>query len=301
MNRPPSFQFYPKDWSDYRVQRMSYEAQGIYMRLLCYMWADSDDQCHLIDDDDDIARALGTTVEQWLQNRAEIQKKSDPIFLEIPSKSDPHIRILVSERLKAEAEKQYKYRKSQAKKGKSRGSTVVQPLFNRRSTGDQPEGKSSSSSSSSSFSSSSEEEISKLPKGNSSRAFAPKAPDASPEKMVKMGKEREPIPQRGEWPSVEALVDMYNALTPDEFPAVTKLSPARIEKTRKMLRQFPERQFWEEVFNESHRSKFLRGFGNGKGHSHWVADYDWFLAKNKDGIENALRVGEGIFSDLYSG
>jgi hypothetical protein len=38
MNRPPAFQFYPKDWLDFRVQRMSLAAQGAYMKILCFMW-----------------------------------------------------------------------------------------------------------------------------------------------------------------------------------------------------------------------------------------------------------------------
>jgi len=50
MNRPPAFQFYPKDWFDFKVQRMSLAAQGAYLKLLCFMWTDSKDQCSIPDD-----------------------------------------------------------------------------------------------------------------------------------------------------------------------------------------------------------------------------------------------------------
>jgi hypothetical protein len=81
MNPAPAFQFYAADWFDIRVTRMSYAAQGAYMRLLTYMWKDSQDQCSLVDNDDDIAHALGTTVAQWREWRAEMQREKDPIFL----------------------------------------------------------------------------------------------------------------------------------------------------------------------------------------------------------------------------
>jgi len=38
-NHPPAFQFYAGDWlADAKVQAMSLEAEGIYIRLLCYCW-----------------------------------------------------------------------------------------------------------------------------------------------------------------------------------------------------------------------------------------------------------------------
>ncbi len=38
------FKFFPGDWlADSKVQAMSLEMQGIYMRILCYMWQDSED------------------------------------------------------------------------------------------------------------------------------------------------------------------------------------------------------------------------------------------------------------------
>mgnify|MGYP003150930820 CR=1 FL=1 len=38
------FKFFPSDWlSDSKVQAMSLEYQGAYLRILCYMWKDSED------------------------------------------------------------------------------------------------------------------------------------------------------------------------------------------------------------------------------------------------------------------
>lgn len=144
MNRPPAFQFYPKDWLDFRVQRMSLAAQGAYLKILCFMWADSHDQCSILDDNGLLSRGLGTTVEQWLELRKEIQCESDPIF---EQKSG----YLVSARLRHEAAKQRKYRKAQSEKGKrsaqhrlTHGSTSVEPEH-------QPGANSSSSSSLNSY------------------------------------------------------------------------------------------------------------------------------------------------------
>ncbi|MCK4792792.1 MAG: DUF1376 domain-containing protein, partial [Desulfobacteraceae bacterium] len=80
MNRPPAFQFYPKDWMDFKVQRMSYEAQGIYMKMLCFMWNDSRDQCSMPNDDIIISKSLGITQKRWMKIREEIFYKNDPIF-----------------------------------------------------------------------------------------------------------------------------------------------------------------------------------------------------------------------------
>jgi uncharacterized protein YdaU (DUF1376 family) len=142
MNRAPAFQFFPKDWLDFKVQRMSLAAQGAYMKLLCFMWKDSKDQSSILDNNDLLARAIGSTVEQWLELRQEIQQSCEPILEEKDGR-------LLSARLKEEAAMQRKYRKQQSEKGKrsvqqrlNRSSTTVEPMY-------QPEGNSSSSSSSS--------------------------------------------------------------------------------------------------------------------------------------------------------
>ena len=121
---------------------MSLAAQGAYLKLLCFMWTDSKDQCSIPDDNKWLARAMGITIEKWNDHRKEIQHDSDPLLEEKNGR-------LLSVRLRHEASKQCKYRKLQSKKGKrsaqqriNRGSTTVQPMY-------QPNGNSSSSSSSS--------------------------------------------------------------------------------------------------------------------------------------------------------
>ena len=114
MNRPPAFQFYPKDWLDFRVQRMSLAAQGAYLKLLCFMWKDSQDQCSIIDDDRAIATAIGVPCDIWKELRAEIQFPGDPILKEEWEER----RVLRSTRLQREAEKQQNYAIQQAEKGK---------------------------------------------------------------------------------------------------------------------------------------------------------------------------------------
>src|ERR1044072_8992852 len=82
MKRPPAFQFYAKDWLDFKVQRMTLSAQGAYIKLLCFMWKDSKDQCSILDNNELLARAIGTTVEQWCELRTELQHASEPLFEE---------------------------------------------------------------------------------------------------------------------------------------------------------------------------------------------------------------------------
>jgi len=98
-NKPPAFMFYPKDWLDKRVLRMSDEAQGIYMRLLCYMWKDSENQCSIEKDDATIEKVIGISHETWKKVRREIFWRGDPIL-----KTEG--KYYVSSRLRKEREKQ---------------------------------------------------------------------------------------------------------------------------------------------------------------------------------------------------
>ncbi len=169
MNRPPAFQFYPKDWNDIKVQRMNYEAQGIYMRILCFMWNDSKDQCSILNDDNMISHALGISKQRWLKNKKEILFDGDPILKKKRNK-------LISKRLKMESQKLTEYRQMQSEKGKKsaliRG-TTVKPRLNNGSTEKQPKGNSSSSSSSSSLNTKIEEVVLYLNE-KSGKNFSPK-------------------------------------------------------------------------------------------------------------------------------
>jgi hypothetical protein len=98
------------------------------------------------------------------------------------------------------------------------------------------------------------------------------------------------------WPSPEALVALYNELSPDECPAVETLSAARRMKAKQYLAQFPEESWWREVFAQMHRSRFLRGLTRKReGHEAFVADFDWLLTKGKDGSENCVKTHDGRY------
>src|SRR5215471_84097 len=57
-NAPPAFQFYASDYlSSSKVQRMTLEAQGAYIRLLAYSWLDG----HISTDIGQLARLCGVS------------------------------------------------------------------------------------------------------------------------------------------------------------------------------------------------------------------------------------------------
>jgi hypothetical protein len=99
------------------------------------------------------------------------------------------------------------------------------------------------------------------------------------------------------WGSPQDLVDLYNSETPDELPAVSKLSPGRISKAKFYLKAFPDREFWFGVCKQIHRSAFLRGLKPTTNGGTFRADFDWLLTKGKDGSENCVKVYEGRYTD----
>ena len=109
--RSPSFSFYAKDWLDWKVLRMSDAAQGVYIRLLAFMWKDSPDQCSVPDDDKQIAKVIGKSPSRWKKLRKEIQLNGDPLFAVEDGR-------LVSHRLQRERIKQELRRKSLSDAGK---------------------------------------------------------------------------------------------------------------------------------------------------------------------------------------
>jgi len=112
-NKAPAFQFYAKDWLDMRVMRMSYEAQGVYARLLAHMWADSPNQCSIENNPKMLSRLLGLSAKKFQKIIAEIQWPNDPIFLEEDG-------FFISKRLRKEKEKQVKISTKRAEAAENR-------------------------------------------------------------------------------------------------------------------------------------------------------------------------------------
>lgn len=118
--RPPSFQFYAKDWRDVKVRRMSLAAQGAYICILADMWIDSKDQCSVLDNDAFLARSVGIPRNEWEAIRAEIQNADEPLL----SAKDGR---LFSKRLQEESLKQKEYSRKQTFRIMKRWHTVVLP------------------------------------------------------------------------------------------------------------------------------------------------------------------------------
>jgi uncharacterized protein YdaU (DUF1376 family) len=74
--RPPSFQFYPRDFiSDPAVQSMTLEQVGAYFRLLCFAWMR--DRAGWLPDDDGLLAGLSGMREEWAVSRATIARAFD--------------------------------------------------------------------------------------------------------------------------------------------------------------------------------------------------------------------------------
>ena len=96
------------------------------------------------------------------------------------------------------------------------------------------------------------------------------------------------------WGTPRALIALYNEQTPEECPMVKTMSAGRVAKAKKYLKALPSKDFWESVFSEVHKSKFLRGLQDG---GRVVFDFDWMLTVGKDGTENAVKTAEGKYQD----
>lgn len=97
------------------------------------------------------------------------------------------------------------------------------------------------------------------------------------------------------WPHPQLLIDKYNAETPEQLPAVEKVTPARLRKARDYLKIFSDQSFWTEAFQEIGKSDFLLGLKASNGHESFKANFDWLLTKGKDGTENVVKVFEGRY------
>ncbi len=99
------------------------------------------------------------------------------------------------------------------------------------------------------------------------------------------------------WPSPEALVALYHESIPAGHPQVDSLSPARRERARAYLHSFPDPEFWRRAFGAIGRSALLQGRRPSPDHKRFKGDFDFFMRKGKDGIENVVKAAEGKYHD----
>ena len=88
------FSFYPTDYlGDLAVRSCSYEAQGVYVTLLCLMWQAKEGSCSLPLQREKVAKLLGMDVRRWKRIYGELS----PLFV-----ADPATCTFTQERLRKE-------------------------------------------------------------------------------------------------------------------------------------------------------------------------------------------------------
>jgi hypothetical protein len=81
---------------------------------------------------------------------------------------------------------------------------------------------------------------------------------------------------------------------------VETLSEQRRKRARRWLKAFPERAWWEDLFGEYRRSRFLSGRSPpSPGHESFRPDFDWLLSNGRSGTENAVKVHDGAYRELH--
>lgn len=91
------------------------------------------------------------------------------------------------------------------------------------------------------------------------------------------------------WPSIRALIALYNDNAPADWPLVKTASNGISEKIAQYLKQFPKREWWECTFRNCRDSEWCKRYkGGGLG---------WLLQKGKyDQIENCAKAHDGNFA-----
>ena len=297
-NKAPAFQFYAKDWLDMRVMRMSYEAQGVYMRLLAHMWADSDTQFSIEDDHKALSRMLGLSVKKFEKIFAEIQWPHDPIFILEDG-------FLISKRLRKEKEKQVKI---SIKRSESAGNRWGKTDANASASAEQEQCKPHAlQSSSSSSSSEKDKELRNTLSNESVSSSEPSASaDTSPTENPQTGgssfqgqlcqpAQPEPTtadgaPKRAQDRTPhESIVALYHEILP-MCPQVKVWNPEQKSRLRTRWKEDPRRQsldWWRDFFQRVAASDWLTGRVKD-----FVCDLDWLV-----GPQNMAKVLNGRFDN----
>jgi hypothetical protein len=294
MGKLPSWQFYPGDWrKDPGVQALDYESRGIWFEILLLMFESTDRGKLLLNGspmpDAALANILGLEV-------AKVQQTVSKLLSYGVASICQKTGALMNRRMSRDEYLRHVRAEAGSLGGKQKASKNIANVKQ----------KVTPSSSSSSSSSSSEEKEKETNIKEKEKDFSPLAQgdngtgqtgEAPKQKKPARKKRDVSIATTGEnWPSVEALIKLYNDESPDECPAVQQISEARIAKARAYLRQFPEKQFWQTVMEQIRASPFLRGLKKNRNeHEFFKADFDWLLQKGRDGTENVVKVHDGKY------
>jgi hypothetical protein len=99
------------------------------------------------------------------------------------------------------------------------------------------------------------------------------------------------------WGTPAALAYLYNETTPDECREVQTLSPKLTAGAKKFLKLYPDRAWWEQVFDEVQHSPFLRGQKPGSnGYKRFKLDFA-FLFTSTRGEEHAVKMHDGGYRE----
>lgn len=93
--------------------------------------------------------------------------------------------------------------------------------------------------------------------------------------------------------TVKDLVESWNEVFAGRLPTVQwPLSKGRYAKAAARVREHPDVEFWQKVFDNIGRSAFLLGSKNGAGHEFWKCTLDFLIANDS----NSLKIYEGGYN-----
>ena len=231
MNKLPALQFYVGDWrKDPGVQALSYEERGIWLELL-FLMHESEHRGKLLLNGNPITNERLANILHLDEEK--INKTINTLLTLGVARLCPETGALVSRRmLRDEAIREERSRAGQAGGGNpafSKGKP--NPYYKQE---DKQEGKQKINGSinnqdkqkidSSSSSSSSKEEEERHVRRTSSR---PPASDSM---------------------TVKKLIEMYDAMKPDECPPSKTITDSRTKQYARYVKQFPKESYWETVF-----------------------------------------------------
>jgi hypothetical protein len=93
------------------------------------------------------------------------------------------------------------------------------------------------------------------------------------------------------------LQALYNQKAPEYLPRAETLNDQRKKAARKYLGLYPDRAWWDVVFDQYEHSRFLAGLNRGNGHGSFLPDFDFLLRVGKDKIDNCVKVHDGKYRD----